>query len=449
MLIELDRDAPLDQAPGRRPPPRLYRPAGLLLAATLLVTLAGAAPFASTFWRDLGTIAAAGDAETPIQLAGGRIYTAGTAGRDREVTAWSLDRPMRRLWATRVPIGMSYNPVSGLFGSFTIRQAGDVVLLSEGFATTALDGRTGQVRWRSPVAVTLLGTGGIGVAVERVFRPGTVYDQASGDPGPLYFSASGEPHTEPPVRTEVRGLDIATGRVVWTSAPGGSVTVDPVHGDGPAVLITSSDRLTLHAAGTGEVLAEAALPKLNGSGPVTATVAGDVALVGYRAPGQEVAYDVRTLRRLWAWKLPDFEGDTPDCRDVICSGPRDDLWVLDPATGRRAWQANGDVDLTVRAGMVLETKVRTGRPDRLADPLTGRNRVILTGWDEVLPGEPNGTVVVRRDTDSGQTFGAVLPGRAELRVLGTVDVDSGECSADEHHLVCRDGTGLRVWAYRI
>ena len=28
-----------------------------------------------------------------------------------------------------------------------------------------------------------------------MFRPGTAYDQDSGEPGPLYFSATGEPHT--------------------------------------------------------------------------------------------------------------------------------------------------------------------------------------------------------------------------------------------------------------
>ncbi|MFC7527215.1 PQQ-binding-like beta-propeller repeat protein [Actinoplanes sp. GCM10030250] len=449
-LIELDRDAPLEQAPGRRPPPWRYRHAGLLMTAVLMLALGGAAPYAATLWRELGTIGQAGDPETPIQLAGGRLYTVGMSERYHEVTAWALDGPPRRVWTARTPIGMSYNPVSGYFGAFTVRQAGDVVLLSEGFATTALDKRTGQTRWTLPLAVWLLGTGGVGLAAEQVFRPGTVYDQASGDPGALYFSATGEPHTEPPVRTQVHGVDLATGEVRWTTTPGGSVTVDPVHGDVPAVLITSSDRLTLHDGDTGDVRAEVALPELNGSGPVTASVAGDVALISYRDPGQQVAYDVRTLRRLWSRDLPEVPGDVPDCRQVICWGPRNDLYILDPATGEPAWPANGDIDITVRAGFVLETKVRTGRPDRLADLRDGTNRVVLTGWDRVLPGDPDATVVVRRDgDDGGQIFAAVRPGHPELRILGTADVDSDDCAADDHRLVCRDSSGLRVWAYRI
>ncbi|MBG0560004.1 outer membrane protein assembly factor BamB family protein [Actinoplanes aureus] len=449
-LIELDRDAPLDPEPSRRPPPWRYRHAGLLVAAVLLIALGGAVPTGGTRWRDLGTAGPVSAVEIPIQLAGGRLYTAAVDGPGRELTAWALEQPPRRLWTAQVPIGMSYDPGRGVFGSFSIRQSGDVVLLSEGFVTTAIDARDGRVRWTSPVMVTLLTGGGTGVVVERVFRPGTDYDQASGDPGPLYFSADGVPHTEPPIRTEVRGTDLATGRVVWTVTPPGSVTVDAVRGDRPAVLITASDRLTLLAGATGTTLAEVALPELNGAGPATASVVGDVALVGYQDPGRQVGYDTRTLRRLWDRPLPATSQDRADCRDVLCSGSRDGLSVLDPVTGATAWPVTGEVGLARHAGFVLETETRTGRPVRLADPRTGRDLADLSGWDEAFGAEPDGALVLRRAGAGGkQTFAAVLPGHPQPRVLGTATVDSGECAADEHHLVCREGDGMRIWAYRI
>jgi outer membrane protein assembly factor BamB len=447
-VIDLDRAAESDQAAGRRPPPWRYRHAGLLLTVALMITLGGAAPSAAVIWRHLGELGPVDTTEVPVQLTGDHLYTVSSSGRHRALTAWDLDPP-RQLWTSEVPLGAGYDATRGLFGSVTVRQAGDVVLVSEGVTTTALDARLGSVRWTAPVAVTLLGSGRAGVVVERVFRPGTEYDQDSGDPGPLYFSSTGVPHNEAPIRTEVRGLDLRTGETMWTAAPGGSVTVDPARGDPPAVLITASDQLLRLDGATGEVLARAGLPELDGAGPATGSVAGGVALVGYQNPSRLVAYDQRTLRRLWQQDRPDAEGEIPTCRDVICAGPRSELRVLDPATGAVAWPVLAETDLAARAGAVLETRADTDVPLRLADPLTGRTLVDLAGWDEALPGDPDGALVLRREAEDGQSFAAVLPGHAELRLLGTAAVNSAECSADEHHLVCRDGTGLSVWAYRI
>ncbi|MBB2942389.1 outer membrane protein assembly factor BamB [Actinoplanes lutulentus] len=445
-LIDLDRAAESDQADSRRPPPWRYRHAGLLLAAVLMITLGGAAPTASVFWRYLGEIGQVNTAEVPVQLTGDHLYTLASSGVRRELTAYQLDPP-RQLWTSEVPLGAGYDATQGLFGSVTVRRSGDVVLVSEGVTTTALDAGIGAVRWSAPFVVTLLSSGHVGVVVERIFRPGTEYDQASGDPGPLYFSATGVPHTEAPIRTEVRGIDLTTGKTVWTTAPGGSVTVDPARGgpDPAAVLITASDRLIRLDGATGRTLAETELPELNGSGPFSGSVIGDVAMVGYQDPARLVAYDARTLRRLWQRDRPDVEGEVPSCRDVICSGPRSELLVLNPATGDEAWAVYAETDLASRAGSVLETRADTDTPIRLADPLTGKTLADLGGWDQALEGEADGVLVVRRD----DSFAAVLPGHHELTFLGTVDTAGADCSADEHHVVCRDGTGLGVWAYRI
>ncbi|MEU4556802.1 PQQ-binding-like beta-propeller repeat protein [Actinoplanes sp. NPDC023936] len=453
-LIDLDRVPEPSPAAARRPPPWRYRHAGLLIAAVLLVTLGGAAPSAAVRWRYLGLAGPMDVVEMPLKLAGGNAYTASSRGIERELTAWRLDPEPEPIWTTAVPIGAEYEVGRGLFGGVTIQQAADSVLVSEGYTTTALDVATGRIRWSLTNSLTLLDSGTTGVVVERVFRPGTEYDQASGDPGALYFSATGVPHTEPPIRTEVRGVDLVTGKTRWTATPGGSVTVDPVAGAPAAVLITSSQRLTLLAGATGETLAETTLPERDGAGPSSGAVAGRVALVGYEQAGWQSGYDVRTLRKLWDQRLPQAPGEIPVCIGVICSGPRGEQSVLDPATGEPAWPVTAETDLEVRAGSVLETRADTDLPIRLADPLTGRTRADLTGWDSLVRSAPgrslDETLVLRRDHEGGRPlFGVVLPGHAEVRVLGAAETESADCAADERHVVCRDEHGLGVWAYRI
>ncbi|GAA2863213.1 hypothetical protein Acy02nite_52740 [Actinoplanes cyaneus] len=445
-VIELDRDAFLDPPPASRPPISAYRRTGLALVVVLLAVLGGAAPAAGIRWRYLGAITSALSADAPVELAGGQVFTVDTGGTEPAVTAWSPRTPPAKLWTTRLP-GTRGGVVPA--ASVTIRQAGEVTLLTAGVATTAVDTATGQVRWSSPIAVTVLPGSGIGVAVDRVFRPGTEYDQESGAPGPLYFSATGEPHTEPPLRTDVRGLDLSDGRTRWTVAPGGSVTVDQVRGDRPAVLITSSRKLTLVGGDTGRTLREVELPQFAGRGPASGSLLGDVALISYQSPGRQVAFDARTLRRLWTRTVPELVADPADCQGVLCDGEHGDLRVLDPGTGAARWRVQEDVDLAVRAGYVLETDAASGEPVRLTDPRTGVTRVDLTGWTQDVAGAADEPLVLRRREKGGLAFAAVVPGHAEIHRLGAAAAGLGECDSDGRYLVCRSSGGLRVWAYRI
>jgi outer membrane protein assembly factor BamB len=451
-LIELDLTARPDPAPTPLPPAHRYRVAGLLLAAVLVVALGGAAPAVPWLWRQLGTVPAP-DLETPFELAGERLFTFTETGTERVATAWQIGDAPRRLWTARYPIRVA-GPNDIVFGGVHATPAGDVVLLSDGPATTVVDARTGKQRWTLPVPVKPLPGGRIGVVESQRFRPGTVYDQNSGDPGPLYFSATGEPHTEPPIRTELQGVDLGTGRTVWSAPARGSVNVFVAPGDAPAVLVLSSDRLERRDGDTGALLGQATVPRTRQVGDAGGIMNGGE-LVGDRIltyygflDGLEVAYAPDTLRQLWSRPLPRVMLDVPRCVDVLCYGDRKALDVLDPATGQALWRGAHDVDLAQRAGYVLETN-ESGVPRRLADPVTGATRVDLAAWrGEALGGRDEPIVLRHQPSRQLNEFGVVLPGRDAVQPLGVVRGPLFDCVAGDGHVVCRVEDGLRIWAYR-
>ncbi|MEV6346169.1 PQQ-binding-like beta-propeller repeat protein [Actinoplanes sp. NPDC051851] len=450
-LIELDRETPLEVELGRRPPLAHHRRTGLLLAVALLAVLGGGVPATGMCWRLLGVITTEEFPDGQVQMTGGQIYTVDTTDDEPVVTAWAPGDGLTRLWSDRVPVAMAGDDNIAPVNSVSVRQSGEVVLLTAGFTTTAVDAATGRTRWTSPISVTVLAGNTTGVTVERVFRPGTEYDQDSGDPGPLYFTATGEPHTEAPIRTEVRGIDLASGGTLWTATPGGSVNVDMVAGEPAAVLITASSRLTLRDLRTGAELRAAGLPKLDGKGPSSGTLLGDVALVRYEDAAGQIAYDARTLTRLWRGGSADaVPADPVDCENLLCDGAHGDVRVLDPRTGRTRWRVQEDVDLTARAGYVLETDAASGEPVRLADVRTGVVRADLTGWTGDVPGTADQPLLLWRAGKAGtRIFAVVTPGHPEIQRLGTAAKGLDDCDSDGNFVLCRSATGLRVWAYRI
>jgi outer membrane protein assembly factor BamB len=447
-LIELELTAQPQPALSSPPPAYRYRLPGLLIAAVLLLALGGAAPPAALLWRHLGRVPAPGGSESPFQLTGGRGYTVAAGGAQRVATAWALDEPPRRLWTTSFPARV-VGPDEVAFGGVGATQAGHVVLLSDGPATTVVDAATGKRRWGSPVQVTPLSGDRIGIEQYQTFRPGTVYDQDSGEPGLLYFSSTGEPHVEPPLSTEVRGVDLATGATVWSVPVAGSVNVFAVPG---GVLVLASDRLERLAVDTGAITRTVMLPKIGGSGPDGGSIAGGMVVVGYgnsAFAGLEVAYTADTLQRRWQRDVPEVLLDPPNCGTVLCSGPRAALDVIDPATGRVAWRVPADVDLVDHGSSVLEVDTGSGAPVRLVDAATGRTRIDLAGWRAEIGGGPGEPIVLRRPEAAGSSaFGVVLAGRDRVQMLGESGGAVSDCAADRAHVVCRGAGGLQVWAYR-
>jgi hypothetical protein len=461
-LIELDLTGRPDPALASPPPARRYRIPGLLLAAVLAVALGGSAPGVPTLWREVGTVPVGGT-DTPFVLAGSAIYGIASAGHERIVTAWEIGGSApRKLW-TAASAGRVADPDDVGFSRVDAVQAGDVVLLSDGPATSVLDARTGRLRWALPVPVTPLPGGRVGVVQRQEFRAGTVYDQDSGEPGQLYFSSTGEPHTEPPLRTEVRGVDLDTGATLWSTSPPGAVNVLTPSGGSPAVLILSSDRLERRDGDTGAVQRQLALPEIDGNRPVGGNLVGGKLIVVYGSTdNREVGYAPETLDRLWDRLVPEVLLDPPSCADLLCDGGRAALDILDPATGRAQWRAPGDVDLSRWGGYVVEYDSRSGLVRRLVDPATGGTRVDLTAWrseavasanqplvagsDSLRGGDP---LVLRRYQGGGATvFGVVIARRDAVQPLGVISGTVSDCTADHRYVVCRGTGGLRIWAYR-
>ncbi len=432
-------------------PVRHYRLAGLLLAALFVAVLGGATPAVPQVWREVGSVPAP-DAEMPFDVVDGRLYTFDAIGETRTTaTAWTLEDRPRRLWS--VPISAGPAGPEGLrvsFGGAHVEHVGDLVLLSSGPETMVVDARTGAVRWSSPSLVVPLAGGRIGVVESERFRPGTVYDQESGRPGPLYFSSDGVPHTEPPLRSEVRGVDLSTGRTVWSASASGSVNMVPVPGDAPAVLVLSSTGIERRDGDTGEVLRRVPLNRDGRPGPIGGELVGGQMLVFHSFDSGLVAgYAPDTLVNLWTGVLTMPVIDPPSCEKVLCSGSRAALDVLDPATGRALWRAP-QVDLVRRPGYLLEVGPTSGLPLRLVDPATGAARVDLTGWQAEVRDSADRLIMLRRvEEDQRSTvFGVVHPGRNRVQPLGRADRALFECAANPRYVACREEAGLRIWAYR-
>ncbi|SNY49486.1 outer membrane protein assembly factor BamB family protein [Paractinoplanes atraurantiacus] len=451
-LIELDLTAQPEPAPSSPPPAHRYRISGLILAAVLVIALGASAPAEPVLWRYLGAVPVTRGLGEPFELAGGRAYTMAEIGSGRDVTSWSLAEPPEQAWKTRYQLPEE-NPDDLGYGGFHVDQAGDVVLTSHGPITTVLDRHSGQTRWSVPMAVTPLAGGRIGLIQEPRFRPGTVYDQESGDPGALYFTASGEPHVEPPARTDLRGVDLYTGATVWTAGAAGSVIAATAPGDRPAVLLLSSDGLERIDGVTGKVLRRTVLPEVDGRAPVSGELVGDLMMIYYHNTDgyltYEAAYSPETLAPAWTRQVRQVLVQQAVCSGLSCADAPAGLQVLDPATGKPLWQAPAGIDVALYGDYVLETENQSGEPVRLVDLSTGATRVDLRGWRAQVPGPPGRPIVLRRGLDGGvSAFGLVDPDRGTVQVLGTTGMPISDCSSDTRRVVCRADDSLRIWAYR-
>jgi outer membrane protein assembly factor BamB len=436
-LIELDLPAPPPS--GRvRPPVHRYRVLGLVLAGLLVLTLGGAAPGAPVRWRHLGSVPLPAGSLLTFTVSGDRLYAATVTGDRRVTSAWRLD-PTRPAWTVTVP--------GGEVGDGYLEPAGDLLLQNLDPQVAVLDAATGATRWTAPVPVQVL-SGRTGLVRTAAFAPGTEYDTTSGDPGQLYFSADGRPYTQPPRYTDLEGVDLATGRRRWKVREPGSVYAAAAPDASGAVLVVSAQAIDLRDGTTGGPLRRRALPRADPREVWYAEVTGDLVLV--RQGRRLTAYRAGTLEQRWTTVLPPDDVQSGFCFGVLCQRLPDGIAILDPETGRAAWRAGVDVNLTGGGGEVLETRGSSGRPVRIRDAATGATRTDLSAWDTVVDYDTGRDLLVYRYDPALQTtaFGLRAPGAAVVRSLGVSEAPLRDCRASDRLVACRGVDHIEVFAYR-
>lgn len=438
-LIELSTETPAQPAAASPPPAYFYRRAGLVVAVLLLLALGGAAPAASVLWQRAGAVPVPPSGD--FQLIGGTLYTMDLDAEPRVLTAWRADS-VQRLW--------SFSDGKGEDPFFVAEATQDITVVRSGRSVTVLDARTGAVRWTSAVAVQPV-SDTVAFVEEEIFRPGTEYDPASGDPGQLYGTNSAALHTEPALRTELRGLDLGTGAQLWSLSFPGSVFTARTETSDNAVVVLSSDKLTLLSATTGAVLRQRAVPLLDGARAEQGEVVGDTVLVHYGSfgmGGPVIAYARDTLEELWRQNQPDPAGNSAVCSGLPCVKSSDEIIVLDPRTGAYRWRiADTDV-LAFGPDTVLQTQGLTS-PLRTADAVTGQQRIDLARWRHFFPVQAGAAFMLTHpDPDGSTVVGLLKRGATEVRPLGRLPTTTVQCQVVPGLLACRTVDGVQVWAYR-
>ena len=447
-LIELDLYAPAEPAPGHAPQGR-HRYAGLALVAILLLALAGSTPAKSVLWRRTG-LAPLVAPDGTYQLVDGRLYTFDTAGTRLVTTAWSME-PLRRLWSrtTQIPAAQTDGVLPG-FGWFAASAAGDHVLLQSQLSSTVVDARTGALRWTSPAPVTPAAGGRVGLVYDQQFRPGTEYNPGAGAAGPLYISNGGVFHTEPPLHTTLRALDMPTGRQLWQAVLTGSVVAADVRGNPDAIVVVAPEWLGVLAAGTGAVLRERRLSRPAARELSSGDVVGDLVLLRHGSPGDGgtvTAYSVSSLEPVWQQDEP-ADGSPAFCANMLCEHEDSGVAVLDPATGQPRWRTDRGASLLGRGASVFEVGNGQNRPERLRDAATGAVQVHLAGWTWYASSAEDEPLVLGRLDRDRTVFGVLPPGRRAVQPLGYSTTPVTNCQSDEGFVACRIFGGVEVWAYR-
>ncbi|MFI7544505.1 PQQ-binding-like beta-propeller repeat protein [Actinoplanes sp. NPDC049599] len=436
-LIELSPETPAPPAAATPPLAYYYRRAGLALAVLLLLALGGAAPAGSVLLTRIGAVPVATGGD--FQLVGGLLYTMDLDAEPRVLTAWQ-PTTLRPLWSYRGTTTEDPFFVSAATDGFTV--------LRSGRGITVLDARTGAVRWTSPVAVQPVNDRTAFVE-EEIFRPGTEYDAESGDPGQLYGTNTGPLHTEPALRTELRGVDLATGAKVWSLTLPGSVFTTWTGAPENAVVVLTSDRLLVLSPTTGAVLRERPVPAIGGVTAGEGEVVGDTVLVhygDYGTGGLVTAYALDTLAERWRQDQPDPAGNSAGCLGLTCVRSGNELIVLDPRTGAERWRSTDSIVLAFGTGAVLETR-GPSRPLRTADVVTGQQVTDLRWWRFFFPVEGGRAYLVSRlDGNRNTVFGLLRQGATAVQPLGRLPETTVQCQSVPGLLACRVATGIEVWA---
>lgn len=242
------------------------------------------------------------------------------------------------------------------------------------------------------------------------------------------------------------GIDVRTGALIWQFIQPRTDAAELVGGlDSPPdrlVSVTAAGRIEARSLNTGKVIGVSeAHPGWFVHGRYIGMAAGLV-LMG-EASGT-TAYALSDLRERWHSGIDLSSSQLwPGCGDIICvAGYAGGLRVLDSATGRQRWAADGWV-VAEQFGPVLlasDTYEQTGTQSfAVLDSVDGRKLSTLSGWRPAGGTRADGNVPVTRDQPELQRvwYGLLDPSTLRVRVLGAAEQVTGSCSSTSDVLVCR------------
>ena len=460
--LGLTRNDPLadDKAvPGPPMSLRRLRLAALALGVALLLALGGSAAPGPPPLTEVATLMVAPDRGfvlTPDRLF---VGTAGAYVAGQSVSAYEPGRG-RLLWTSKYDRDTRAGGLS--------EQVADVLLIRgfDGLNTTAVDVRTGAVRWSVPGQLEALADGRTGLTREDVFpadaQPVDPSSQASDS---YYWSSSGETYLVPPIGMVVHAFDLSTGRPLWSSVP----VIDAVAarrsaavpaGDVALVATTTDGRVERWDTRTGTT--QQRLPAVD-TEHSAAVVVGDLLVVQQDAG--VTAYAVDTFTQRWHRTLNRADVSFANCGDRPCLGNDSGWRLLDPATGADAGpMTDPDTVRVSNGGQLVELRQEPSsqvtsasssywfngsRLVRTVDPATGRTLADLTGWETMSTASPGTPVLLTRESSViGPTwFGLLEPGATEVHLLGVVPYRATACQLAADVIACQDRSNVRIWRY--
>ncbi len=333
--------------------------------------------------------------------------------------------------------------------AYRLRSGGGLVLLrarSAGPAdssTLALAQDTGAARWRHAGTVVAVAGAPTVLAVAEV------------------RSLSGAGRR---VEGSVVGVDSATGRTRWTVPVPSTAVLQTVPGaPARALLVHDDGRAELRDLETGALLAANRLPPADYA-PDNPGIVGET-LVLRHPSGPTPTISAYTIGDLGLrWSRPAVAAyDTQACGGNACLVGRSGVRAVDPVSGAELWSRSGwrgveqRGDLLLAYGLGADGDAAVG----LVDAGTGRVVVDLRRWSVLPSAVPGAGVVVARSTvvppedpDTAGTTVRTLVGAADttsrqVRPIGVLPAQTGDCRAAPARLVCRSGGRLVVWSYRV
>ena len=469
--VRYDRDDTRRRGPAGPPPGTRWGrvsawPLGLVVAALLVLPMAGAAAPPVGQVERLWSVPIPGpESNTPVAVDDRHLYLAvvdeSSGDRNWTLTAYGLGDGRPR-W--QVPLGVVNSP--------WLWPAGPTLVVSASGrdgsqATTGYDGATGKPRWVRPWLLRVPVSDDLVLMMGRTFPPERPDD-------PLGAGM------------ELIPVDPRTGRdAAVTFRVGTDDHLDVRRGSADLFTLARDGTLTRYDLATGRVAATVATPHRERDADASQNglrVDDGAVLVmarGGATPPAVSAYDADTLMHRWDAPVPAVSAEP--CGPVVCvtsrSGGTPVLYGLDPVTGATRWTLPCDGDASV---MDCEGPyVRTLPGDRLwvghravasrgeawertvgrvVDAATGRVLATARGWG--LESEPQGPGLLLSGLEFARDADRQLGDEAEaspvrtwwahaeadlsgLRVLGTTG--AARCRPAWSYLVCETDREVAVW----